>query len=119
MAIGNVAKRFGVPVKIPGGYFNGRMLRDHFKRQLAAEKEVEVSALRFIARNTTLPLRARIQAQLQLAAMPKSNHVQMALNRCTLTGRGRAVMLAFRLNRFIFREHAKKGWLSGVVRGMW
>ncbi|ODQ79684.1 hypothetical protein BABINDRAFT_161404 [Babjeviella inositovora NRRL Y-12698] len=119
MAIGNLANRFGIPVLIPGGRFNARMLRDHFKRQQSAEHEVTVNALRYISRNTTLPPRARIEAQLQMAAMPNYTKIMSTKNRCTLSGRGRAVFRAFRLNRFTFRQLARAGKLSGVIRAMW
>jgi len=47
---------------------NGRVIKDQFKRLQYAEHEVTKNALRYIARNTELLARVRLEAQLQLTA---------------------------------------------------
>lgn len=85
---------------VPGGeYPKTRMVRDNFKRSMVAQEEVTRTALRYIARNTTLPQRARIQAQIQLAAMPNYTRATQIKNRCVESGYARSVLSEFRLCR--------------------
>ncbi|ANZ74440.1 BA75_01443T0 [Komagataella pastoris] len=112
-------KRFPIPTKIPSSYINGRVLRDHFKRQQAAANEVTVQALKFIARNTLLPKRTRVEAQLQLTSMPYYTYMNQVSNRCVDSGRGKGVFRDFRLCRTQFREQALAGELPGVMKGVW
>ncbi|KAI4248406.1 MAG: hypothetical protein L6R40_000965 [Gallowayella cf. fulva] len=50
-------------------FINIRVIRDHTKRKVFEQYETQRQALRYIIRNTTLPPRARAQAQLQLSQM--------------------------------------------------
>lgn len=85
---------------VPGGlYPKTRMVRDNFKRAKVAENEVTRTALRYIARNTTLPGAARIAAQLQLNAMPNYTRPTQIKNRCVESGYARSVISEFRLCR--------------------
>lgn len=88
---------------VPGGeYPKTRMVRDNFKRAKFAEEEVTRTALRYISRNTTLPKRARIEAQLQLAAMPNYTRYTQIKNRCVESGYARSVIPEFRLCRVCY-----------------
>ncbi|QLQ78621.1 hypothetical protein HG537_0A08680 [Torulaspora globosa] len=111
--------RFPVRTKLPVGFLNARVIRDNFKRQQFAENEVITKALKFIARNTTLPGRARLEAQLKLATMPNYTRLTQIRNRCVETGHARFVLSDFRLCRTQFREKARKGELPGVKKGVW
>ncbi|AGO11030.1 AaceriABR184Cp [[Ashbya] aceris (nom. inval.)] len=111
--------RFPVKTKLPPGFINARVLKDSFKRQQAAEHEVTVKALKYIARNTALPTRARMEAQLQLTVMPNYTRMTQVRNRCIATGHARSVITDFRLCRTQFREKAKNGELPGVKKGVW
>lgn len=85
-------------VPIPGGLsVSTRMVRDNFKRHKIADEEVNRVALRYIARNTQLPVRTRIEAQLQLDAMPGYTRAHQASNRCVLSGYGRGIITDFRM----------------------
>ncbi|ODV94821.1 hypothetical protein PACTADRAFT_50679 [Pachysolen tannophilus NRRL Y-2460] len=113
-------KRFGgKPLKLPSTFLNTRVIRDHFKRQQAAEHEVTRNALKFIARNTALPARARLEAQLQLTTMPHYTRMNQISNRCVDSGRGKGILRDFRLCRYQFREQALSGVLPGVKKGIW
>ncbi|CCF56347.1 hypothetical protein KAFR_0B00470 [Kazachstania africana CBS 2517] len=111
--------RFPIKIKLPPGFVNARILRDNFKRQMVNENEVTVKALKYIARNTTLPSKSRLQAQLQLNMMPKYTKVTQVKNRCITTGSARSVISDFRLCRTQFREKALAGQLPGVKKGVW
>ncbi len=86
-------------IPLPTGWVNARMIKDNYKRQMAAENEVTIRALKYIARNTTLPQKVRIEAQLQLATMPHYTHLNLVKNRCVQTGKGRGILRDFRLSR--------------------
>ena len=88
---------------VPGGeYVKTKMVRDNFKRQMFAENETTRNALRYISRNTTLPMRARIEAQLQLASMPNYTRYTQVKDRCIESGYARSVISDFRLCRVSF-----------------
>jgi small subunit ribosomal protein S14 len=111
--------RFPVKVKNPTSYVNARVLRDNFKRQMVAENEVTVQALKYISRNTALPPRARLEAQLQLTTMPNYTRITAVKDRCVFSGHARGIIKEFRINRYQFREQALAGELPGVRKGSW
>lgn len=111
--------RFPVKTKLPPGFLNARIIRDNFKRQQAAENEITVRALKYIARNTALPAKTRLQAQLQLNIMPRYMMMTQVKNRCIASGTARAVIGQFGLGRTQFREKALAGELPGVKKGVW
>lgn len=92
--------RFPVKFDIPKhSYVNARVLRDQFKRIQYADNEVTRNALRYLARNTELPAKVRLEAQLQLTSMPKYTSYSQIKNRCVATGHSRSVISDFKLNR--------------------
>ncbi|QWW24661.1 hypothetical protein CA7LBN_003518 [Candidozyma auris] len=110
--------RFPVKFEIPKHvYVNGRVLKDAFKRTQVAEYEVTRNALRYIARNTTLPPKARLEAQLQLASMPKYTAPTQVKDRCIASGNSKWVISDFKLNRTEFRNRARRGQIPGVAIG--
>ncbi|RAH65992.1 mitochondrial 37S ribosomal protein uS14m [Aspergillus aculeatinus CBS 121060] len=102
-----------------GGFINGKIIRDHTKRRVFEANEVERQALRYVIRNTTLPQRARAQAQLQLAQMHAYTRSTQIRNRCVAGGVARSVFRDFRLGRYQFREQALAGELPGVRKASW
>lgn len=117
---GNMVFRFPVKFEIPKHvYVNGRVLKDAFKRTQVAEYEVTRNALRYIARNTTLPPKARLEAQLQLASMPKYTAPTQVKDRCIASGNSKWVISDFKLNRTEFRNRARRGQIPGVAIGSW
>lgn len=111
--------RFPVKIKNPSGFLNTRILRDNFKRQQFANHEVTVAALKYISKNTALPPRARLEAQLQLSTMPHYTRLVQVKNRCVETGNSRAVLRDFRLCRHQLRDRALNGDIPGVKKGVW
>lgn len=95
------------------------MVRDNYKRHMFANEETHRVALRYIAQNTTLPMRARVEAQLQLASMPNYTRYTQVRNRCVESGYARSVLPDFRLCRMKFRDMALSGKLPGVRKASW
>lgn len=81
--------------------------------------EVTSRALKFIARNNALPQKVRLEAQLQLNALPNYTRMNQLKGRCVDTGRGKGVIRDFRLCRYQFRMQALQGLLPGVRKGVW
>ncbi|CAN6643145.1 small ribosomal subunit protein uS14m [Trichomonascus vanleenenianus] len=105
---------------LPGGEnITSRMVRDNYKRHMFAEEEKHRVALRYISQNTTLPMRVRIEAQLQLQAMPNYTRYTQVRNRCVESGYARSVLHDFRLCRMKFRDFALQGRLPGVKKASW
>lgn len=110
-------------------FVNARILRDHTKRKVFEQHETERylppspessqalspiescaiferwanslrrQALRYIIRNTTLPPRVRVEAQLQLTQMHSYTRPTQIKNRCVMGGKGRGILRAFKLSR--------------------
>ncbi|KAI4282523.1 MAG: hypothetical protein L6R38_002867 [Xanthoria sp. 2 TBL-2021] len=99
-------------------FVNVRVIRDHTKRKVFEQYETQRyacdallrdtlqltvysirQALRYIIRNTTLPPRARAQAQLQLSQMHAYTRSTQINNRCIEGGKSRGVFRHFRMAR--------------------
>ncbi|CAJ0866604.1 3366_t:CDS:2 [Entrophospora sp. SA101] len=91
-----------------------RVRRDIKTRKAVAMYEVLRQAYRYIIRNETIPMRARIQAQLELNDLPRETRSTTIKNRCTETGRGRAVFRDSRLCRYQFRLKALNADMDSV-----
>jgi len=75
--------------------------------------------LKEIVRNPKSTDEERMQAQRDLAKIPRRGlPVQLRL-RCELTGRTRGNFRTFRLTRHKFRELAHQGLLPGVSKASW
>ena len=58
-------------------------------------------------------------AQAKLRELPKNLSPVRLVNRCSLTGRPRAVLRKFGLSRISFRELALQGKVPGVIKASW
>lgn len=97
----------------------GKMLFDRIRRRVAADAEINRLALRYVTHNEALPIRTRMLAQFRLAEAPSATSLHRMVRRCIITGRGRAVLGEFNINRMRFREMALKGRLLGVQKSSW
>jgi len=78
---------------------NSRIMRDIKARNGVAANEIARRAYLFVARNQALSPQLRYQAQLQLNTFDRYTRPTTVKNRCTESGRGRAVISEFRLCR--------------------
>ncbi|KAL1959832.1 hypothetical protein VTO42DRAFT_977 [Malbranchea cinnamomea] len=101
------------------GHVTPRIIRDHTKRKVFMEYEPERQALRYIIRNTSLPLRIRAQAQLKLSQMHCYTRSTQIKNRCIAGDVARSVIRDFKLGRYQFRQQALAGELPGVKKASW
>jgi small subunit ribosomal protein S14 len=75
--------------------------------------------LRQVARDKSLPMEERFEAQLKMAELPRNTNPTRVRNRCELTGRSRAVYRRFKLSRVALRELASVGLIPGVTKSSW
>ncbi len=75
--------------------------------------------LKAIARDKSLPMEDRFDAQLKLAKMPRNSAPARVRNRCELSGRPRGVYRKFKLSRIALRDLAARGQVPGMVKSSW
>ena len=84
-------------------------------RRLAGKR----ATLKAIARDRSLPMEDRFDAQLKLAKLPRNSAPSRVRNRCELSGRPRGVYRKFKLSRIALRELAAKGQIPGMTKSSW
>jgi small subunit ribosomal protein S14 len=93
-----------------------RILKDRRRRVLYSLFERRRNVLRSIRENIALPARLRGQAYRALLSLPRDSSPTRRRNRCSVTGRSRAIVRRFHLSRLQFRSLALQGKLSGVKK---
>ncbi|KAF1819271.1 30S ribosomal protein S14 [Dissoconium aciculare CBS 342.82] len=102
-----------------GCFVNNKIIRDHSKRKVFEENEVQRQALRYLIRNTSLPQRIRAQAQLQLSQMHCYTRPTQIKSRCMMGGKAKGVFSDVRMGRYQFRVNALAGKIPGVKKALW
>lgn len=90
--------------KTPACFIDAKVLKDNAIRHVSAHQEINRRALKSISQNTTLPMKKRIQAHLQLTSMPVFSNINAAKPRCVDTGRGKGIIKEFKLCRVSFSK---------------
>ena len=75
--------------------------------------------LKELARDKSLPMEERFEAQLKLTRLPRNSAPSRIRNRCQLTGRPRGVYRKFKMSRIALRELASTGQIPGMVKSSW
>jgi len=89
--------------------------RTRMAKQYAAKR----AELKAMAVDNKLSPEDRFSARLKLAKLPRNSSPTRIRNRCSITGRPRAVYRKFKLSRLALRELASAGALPGVVKSSW
>jgi len=89
--------------------------RDKLIKKLAPKR----AALKKITMTRDLPFEERLQAQMELAKMPRNSSATRHRNRCELTGRARGTYRKFKLSRIKLRELGSFGRLPGLTKASW
>ncbi len=77
------------------------------------------ASLKAVARDKSLPMEDRFDAQLKLTKLPRNSAPARVRNRCVLSGRPRAVYRKFKVSRIALRELASKGQIPGMTKSSW
>ena len=96
------------------------MIERQKKRQALVERYAARRAeLKAVARNESLPMEQRFNAQLKLAKLPRNSSATRLHNRCEVTGRPRSYYRKLRMSRIALRDLASKGQVPGMVKSSW
>lgn len=80
------------------------LLKDRRRRILFNIYERRHNVLQSLIQNLSLSSNLRIQVYKALIYLPRDSSITRIRNRCTLTGRSRAIYRQFGLSRLIFRK---------------
>ena len=94
---------------------NNNERRRKLVKQYAAKRE----ALRKIARDQSVPMEERFDAQLKLAKLPRNSSPNRVRNRCVMSGRPRGFYRKLKMSRIALRELANQGLIPGMVKSSW
>ncbi|HMI08804.1 MAG TPA: 30S ribosomal protein S14 [Candidatus Saccharimonadales bacterium] len=86
------------------------------KSMIARDEKRKKMILKFAAKRAELKEVGDLEG---LQALPKNSSPSRWKNRDVLSGRPRAYMRRFGLNRINFREKASKGEIPGVTKSSW
>jgi small subunit ribosomal protein S14 len=75
--------------------------------------------LKAVARNESLPMEQRFNAQLKLAKLPRNSSATRLHSRCEVTGRPRSYYRKLRMSRIALRDLSSKGQIPGMVKSSW
>ena len=89
--------------------------KNALRRRLSKKYLGRRTRLKAIARDKDKPMEERFAAVLKLAELPRNSSPTRIRNRCSITGRPRAVYRKFKLSRLALRELASSGALPGVI----
>jgi len=96
------------------------MIQRNLKRQRMVEKFASKRAeLKAILANPDTSDEDFYKAQDKLTKLPKNSSKVRLVNRCSVTGRPRAVLRKFGVSCITFRELAVHGRLPGVIKSSW
>jgi small subunit ribosomal protein S14 len=93
--------------------------RDLKRRALTKKYASRRANLKARAKDQSLPMEDRFQAQLKLAELPRNASKVRIRNRCELSGRPRAHYRKLKMSRIALRELASQGLIPGMVKSSW
>ncbi len=82
----------------------------YYKKRMALKKDI---------RDPSVAPEDRIASICKLRALPLDANPNRIMNRCSVTGRSRAVYRKFGLSRITLREMASEGKIPGMTKASW
>ncbi|MCW2310189.1 30S ribosomal protein S14 [Rhodobium gokarnense] len=89
------------------------------RRKLVDQYADKRKALKAAAKDESLTLEERFQAQLKLAELPRNSSKTRIRNRCEVTGRPRGYYRKLKMSRVALRELGSLGLVPGMVKSSW
>ena len=90
------------------------------RRRRLAEKYADRRAeLKKTINSSKTPEEEKDEARAKLAKLPRNSNPNRVRNRCTFTGRPRAVYRRFGVCRIVMRELAHEGKIPGMRKASW
>ncbi len=97
--------------------FKKSIRKDYINRFKYLILEIEYRNLKSIASNKILPLNLRLKAFHKLTLT--GGGATKIRNICIFTGRTRGIITKFGVSRFLFRQFADNGYITGLKRASW
>lgn len=98
---------------------NKKLVVDFARRKLHMLNKHDILKIKFIRDNPLIHQSYRNEFSNQIHNYHMNCHSSRIMNRCTLTGRARAVIRLVRLNRISFKDRAENGKLVGINKRTW
>ncbi len=92
------------------------ILKDRRRRIISSFYERRAIVLHSIVTNRKLSPQVRLNAFTSRSRLPRDSSFSRSRNRCTFTGRSRAIYRKFGRSRLRFRAFASQGLLGGVKK---
>jgi small subunit ribosomal protein S14 len=89
------------------------------RKALAAKFAPRRAELKRILETVAATPEAKDAARLELAQMPRNSNPNRVRNRCSFTGRSRAVYRRFGICRVVLRDLAHEGKIPGMRKSSW
>ena len=93
--------------------------RDLKRAETVAKFAEKRAALKAVINDASRSFEERMEARLQLQALPRNASPCRLRNRCALTGRPRGTFRKFGLGRTKIREAAMRGAIPGLIKASW
>ena len=93
--------------------------RNNKRRALTKKYASRRATLKAKAKDQSLPMEDRFQAQLKLAELPRNASKVRIRNRCELSGRPRGYYRKLKMSRIALRELTSQGLIPGMVKSSW
>ena len=89
------------------------------KQKMVDQYRQRRTALKATAKDLSLSMEERFEAQLKLAAMPRNSSRVRVRNRCEVSGRPRGYYRKLKMSRIALRELGSQGLVPGLVKSSW
>ena len=93
--------------------------RNEKRRRLAKKYADRRAKLKAIAKDSSLSMEDRFNAQLKLAELPRNSSKNRIRNRCEVSGRPRGFYRKLKMSRIALRELSNQGLVPGMVKSSW
>jgi len=96
-----------------------KIAKNEQRIRLAAKYREKRMALKRIIKDPKSTPEERLEAMRKLRKLPVDSNPNRIVNRCSVTGRPRAVYRKFGLSRITLRELALQGKIPGMTKASW
>ena len=96
-----------------------KIAKNEQRKAIVARYAERRAALVAVVKDPSTSFKEKLEAQAQIAKLPRDSAKIRIKNRCVMTGRPRGYYRKFGLSRIALREEALKGNLPGVTKASW
>ena len=93
--------------------------KNNRRRRMAAKYADKRQELKRMAKDESLTMEERFQAQIKLAKLPRNSSPVRIRNRCEISGRPRGYYRKLGLSRIALRDLGSAGLIPGMIKSSW